>query len=45
MRRRFAELERERREGVASELRRLRIDRVALSTDEDWLLALGRRLI
>ena len=45
VRRRFAELERERREGVASELRRLRIDRVALSTDEDWLLALGRRLI
>jgi uncharacterized protein (DUF58 family) len=44
LRRRFAELERERREAVARELRRLRIDHVALSTDEDWLLALGRHL-
>jgi uncharacterized protein (DUF58 family) len=41
---RFAELERERREGVARELRRLHIDHVALSTDRDWLLDLGRRL-
>ncbi len=41
---RFAELERERREGVARELRRLRIDHVALSTEDDWLLALGRHL-
>ena len=44
VRRRFAELERERREGVALELRRLRIDHIALSTDEDWLLILGRHL-
>jgi uncharacterized protein (DUF58 family) len=44
VRQRFAELERERREGVARELRRLRIDQVTLSTDQDWLLALGRHL-
>ncbi len=44
VRERFADLERERREAVARELRRLRIDHVALSTDEDWLLALGRHL-
>ena len=44
LRRRFAELERERREVLARELRRLRIDQVTLSTDEDWLPALGRHL-
>jgi uncharacterized protein (DUF58 family) len=44
VRERFADLERERREAVARELRRLRIDHVALSTEEDWLLALGRHL-
>jgi uncharacterized protein (DUF58 family) len=44
VRERFAKLERERRELVARELRRLRIDHVALSTDEDWLPALGRHL-
>jgi uncharacterized protein (DUF58 family) len=44
VRERFAELERERREKVARELRRLRIDHVSLATDEDWLLALGRHL-
>lgn len=44
VRRRFAELERERRDAVARELRRLRIDHVALSTDEDWLKALGGHL-
>jgi uncharacterized protein (DUF58 family) len=44
VRRRFAELERERRELLARELRRLRIDHVTLSTDEDWLPALGRHL-
>jgi uncharacterized protein (DUF58 family) len=44
VRRRFAELERERRETVARELRRLRIDHTRLSTDQDWLLALGRHL-
>lgn len=44
VRRRFAELERQRRANVARELRRLRIDHAALSTGEDWLLALGRHL-
>jgi uncharacterized protein (DUF58 family) len=44
VRQRFADLERERRELVARELRRLRIDHVRLSTDEEWLLALGRHL-
>jgi hypothetical protein len=44
VRRRFAELEGERRASVAGELRRLRIEHAALSTDEDWLRALGRRL-
>jgi len=44
LRRRFAELERERREHLAAELRRLRVDHVALSTAEDWLRTLGRAL-
>jgi uncharacterized protein (DUF58 family) len=44
VRRRFAELEEERRALVARELRRLRIEHATLSTDEDWLLSLGRRL-
>jgi uncharacterized protein (DUF58 family) len=44
VRERFAELERERREVVASELRRLRVRHTALSTDDDWLVELGRRL-
>ena len=44
VRERFAALERERREGVARELRRLHVDHVELSTDRDWLLDLGRRL-
>jgi uncharacterized protein (DUF58 family) len=44
VRERFEALERERREGVARELRRLHVDHVALSTDRDWLLDLGRRL-
>ena len=44
VRERFAELERERRDGVARELRRLHVDHVSLSTDRDWLLDLGRRL-
>ena len=44
VRERFAQLERERREGVARELRRLHVDHVAVSTDRDWLLDLGRRL-
>ncbi len=44
VRERFAALERERREVVASELRRLRVHHTTLSTDEDWLLEMGRRL-
>ena len=44
VRRRFAELERERREAVARELRRLRVRQVSLSTEDDWLLELGRQL-
>jgi uncharacterized protein (DUF58 family) len=44
IRERFAQLERERRELVARELRRLRVHHTTLSTDEDWLLELGRRL-
>ena len=44
LRRRFAELERERRESLARELRRLRVHHVALSTEADWLLELGRQL-
>jgi uncharacterized protein (DUF58 family) len=44
VRERFGQLERERRDSLARELRRLRIDHVALSTDEDWLPALGRHL-
>jgi hypothetical protein len=30
--------------GVARELRRLHVDHVTLSTEDDWLVALGRRL-
>ena len=41
---RFATLERERREKLVRELRRLRVDHVMLATDQDWLLALGRHL-
>jgi uncharacterized protein (DUF58 family) len=41
---RFAQLERERRDVVACELRRLRVHHVSLSTDSEWLLELGRRL-
>jgi uncharacterized protein (DUF58 family) len=44
LRRRFAELEAERRAVIARELRRLRIHHVSLSTDDDWLLELGRKL-
>lgn len=44
IRERFAELERERREVVARELRRLRVHHATLSTDEDWLIEMGRRL-
>jgi uncharacterized protein (DUF58 family) len=44
VRERFAELERDRRQTLTRELRRLRVDHVTLSTDQDWLLALGRHL-
>ena len=44
LRERFAALEGERRGAVARELRRLRVEHVALSTEGDWLLELGRRL-
>lgn len=44
VRERFAEIEREGRERVARELRRLRVAHVVLSTDGDWLRDLGRRL-
>ena len=44
LRERFATLERERRERIAAELRRLGIHHVRLSTDQDWLLELGHRI-
>jgi uncharacterized protein (DUF58 family) len=44
LRERFSQLERERREGVARELSRLRVRQVTLSTGDDWLLDLGRQL-
>jgi uncharacterized protein (DUF58 family) len=44
LRKRFAELEAERRETVARELRRLRVHHVSLSTDDEWLRQLGRQL-
>src|SRR6185437_8093270 len=44
VRERFAQLERERREVVAKELRRLRVHHTTLTTDEEWLVELGRRL-
>ncbi|HYB26430.1 MAG TPA: DUF58 domain-containing protein [Solirubrobacteraceae bacterium] len=44
LRERFAELERQRRDTLARELRRLRVDHVTLATDHDWLAALGRHL-
>jgi uncharacterized protein (DUF58 family) len=44
VRERFAELERQRRAAVATELRRLRVHHTTLSTEEDWLVELGRRM-
>jgi uncharacterized protein (DUF58 family) len=44
LRERFSAIEAERRARVAAELRRLSVHRVALSTDQDWLRELGRRL-
>jgi uncharacterized protein (DUF58 family) len=40
----FAEAERERRDTLRDELRRLRVDHIPLSTDEDWLKQMGRAL-
>ena len=37
-------LERERRERVATELRRLRVPHLSAGTDQDWLVELGRQL-
>ena len=44
LRERFEELERERRQVVAKELRRLGVHHISLSTDHDWLIELGRRI-
>jgi uncharacterized protein (DUF58 family) len=44
VRERFAGIEAERREAVATDLRSLRVVHVVLSTAEDWLNELGRRL-
>lgn len=44
LRERFAALEAQRRERLAGELRRLRVDHVRLRTDQDWLAELGRVL-
>ncbi len=44
LRERFAALEYQRRELVANELRRLRVHHIRLSTEQDWLLELGRRI-
>jgi uncharacterized protein (DUF58 family) len=44
LRERFAALERERRARVTSELRRLGIKHIAISTDQDWLVEMGRRI-
>jgi uncharacterized protein (DUF58 family) len=44
LRERFATLERERRAAVASELRRLGIKHISVSTDQDWLVEIGRRI-
>jgi uncharacterized protein (DUF58 family) len=44
LRARFEELERRRREELAADLRRLHVPHVAVSTDDDWMLALARGL-
>jgi uncharacterized protein (DUF58 family) len=44
LRRVFARLEAEDRARVAQELRRLQVEHVVLSTEDDWLKELGRRL-
>ena len=40
----FSHAESERRNAVTAELRRLRIEHVTLSTEDDWLKELGRRM-
>jgi uncharacterized protein (DUF58 family) len=44
VRERFAAIEAQRRDDVAAAFRRLRVEHVVLSTGEDWLRELGRRL-
>jgi uncharacterized protein (DUF58 family) len=44
VRERFATIEAERRASVAEALRAMRVEHVVLSTGEDWLRELGRRL-
>lgn len=44
VRERFAALERERRDRVSAELRRLRVPHLTVFTDQDWLVELGRQL-
>ncbi len=44
LRRRFAEIEHERREHLSAELRRLRVAHVDLSTSSEWLRVLGAGL-
>jgi uncharacterized protein (DUF58 family) len=44
VRERFASIEAERRAEIAADFRRLRVHHVPLSTGEDWLRELGRRL-
>jgi uncharacterized protein (DUF58 family) len=44
VRERFATIEGERRAAVAEAMRRMRVDHVVLSTGEDWLRELGRRM-
>ena len=44
VRARFAELEQERRDTVAAELRRLRVEHLTVATDRPWLADLGRQL-
>jgi uncharacterized protein (DUF58 family) len=44
VRARFEELERRRREELATDLRRMHVTHVPVRTDEDWLLAMARGL-
>ena len=44
LRQAFARAEAERRDEVTAELRRLRVEHVTLSTQDDWLKEFGRRL-